>query len=101
MSQASICLRLEPQNGSRIEEYRVSDGRVEVRRVGSYDAYDPPENTWQGLTPQQLRTHVERNTAVAQWLKRRLGWRRLLQACVAQEPPPWRDAENGLDQEAA
>jgi hypothetical protein len=31
---------------------------------------------------------------VAQWLERRLGWRRLLLACVGQEPSMWKVVEN-------
>ncbi len=46
------------------------------------------------LTPEQLSIHVERNTVVAQWLERRLGWRRLLQACVDQGPSMGEVAEN-------
>jgi hypothetical protein len=53
------------------------------------------------LTPQQLSTHVERNTVVAQWLERRLGWRRLLQACVSQEPHDWTTPEDFVDKHAA
>ena len=87
MSLGSMRLRLESGDGSSAKEYRIEDGNVEVRRrrTGSI---------WWRLTPQQLRIHVERNTVVAQWLERRLGWRRLLQACVGQEPSMWKVAEN-------
>jgi hypothetical protein len=36
------------------------------------------------LTPEQLCIHVRRNTAVARWVERTLGWRPLLRACVGQ-----------------
>jgi hypothetical protein len=95
MSSGSMRLRLESGDGSSAKEYRIEDGNVEVRPV------DPkggsPRRTgsdWWRLTPEQLSIHVERNTVVAQWLERRLGWRRLLQACVGQEPSMWKVAEN-------
>jgi len=80
-------LILESGDGSPVREYRVEDGNVEVRTL------DPDGGSvrgiaggWSRLTPEQLRIHVERNTVVALWLERRLGWRRLVQACVDQEP---------------
>jgi len=95
MELGSMRLRLESSDNSPVEEFRIEDGSVEVRmldpegvtvrRVGSI---------WRRLTPEQLSIHVERNTVVAQWLQRRLGWRRLLQACVAQEPSRWEAAED-------
>src|SRR5579863_324317 len=88
----NVCLRLEPHNGAQIEEYRIDAGRVEVRSRAPHNDYESPGSGWRRLTAQQLRTHVERNTAVAQWLKRRLGWRRLLQACVRQDSPDWLSA---------
>jgi len=87
MKSGNMQLRLETGDGSPAREYRIEDGTVEVRmldpegvsvrRVGS---------AWRRLTPEQLSIHVERNTVVSQWLEHRLGWRRLLQACVNQEP---------------
>ena len=86
MALRSMRLLLESGDGSPAKEYRIEDGNVEVR------AFDQDggsvRNTgsgWWRLTPEQLRIHVERSTVVAQWLERRLGWRRLLQACVDQE----------------
>ena len=77
------------------KEYRIEDGNVEGRTL------DPeggsPRHTgsvWWRLTPEQLSIHLECNTVVAQWLERRLGWRRLLQACVGQEASMWKVAEN-------
>ena len=70
-------LHLGPGEVSPAQEYRIRDGSVEVRDV------DPDRTAdWQRLTPRQLSRHVESNTVVAQWLEHRLGWRRLLQACV-------------------
>ena len=79
-------LRLEPRDGSPVKEYRIENGIVEVRTLDQNDWTDSQaESDWQRLTPDQLAVHVERNTVVAQWLQRRLGWRRLLCACL-QEP---------------
>lgn len=79
MAITPMCLRLESQDG-RAEEFRIRNGIVEVRTLeGNSDG----EREWQRVTPEQLTDHVNRNTAVAQWLMRRLGWRRLLRACIA------------------
>jgi hypothetical protein len=101
MAPTNIRLRLEAQSGSDIEEYRVYHGRVEVRSGRSVGPDELSETGWGQLTPQQLRTHVERNTVVAQWLERRLGWRPLLQACVSHEPLGWRTVPDRVEQDAA
>jgi len=95
MSLGNMRLRLESVNGSPAKEYRIEQGNVEVRTL------DPEGGSvrrggsvWWRLTPEQLSIHVERDTVVAQWLERRLGWRRLLQACVGQELSVWKVAEN-------
>jgi hypothetical protein len=87
MSSESKRLRLEPGNGSPIKEYRIENGIVEARTLDPNGQPDPQTGgDWEQLTPDQLAVHVERNTVVAQWLQRRLGWRRLLWACMSQEP---------------
>jgi hypothetical protein len=101
MAPTAMRLRLEAQNGSDIEEYRVDHGRVEVRSGRSVGPDELCETYWRPLTPQQLRTHVERNTVVAQWLERRLGWRPLLRACVNHEPLAWRTVPDRVEQDAA
>jgi len=65
------------------KEYRVNQGRVEARAL---DCVSELENPWRQLSPEQLSSHVRRNTAVATWLEQILGWRRLLRACVGEEP---------------
>jgi len=70
-------LRLEAPDGSVTSEYHLCHGIVEVRR--------PPESTWQQLTAQQLNDHVMRSSIVSQWLQARIGWRRLLRMCVAED----------------
>jgi hypothetical protein len=93
MAQHSVRLRLDAADGSATKEYRVDEGRVEVRSWQPHRGFDAPASSWHRVTPEQLSTHVERNTVVAQWLERRLGWRRLLLACASQEPSDWRPAE--------
>jgi hypothetical protein len=88
-------LRLESGEDSPAKEYRIEDGKVEVRTLDpDGGSVRRTGSVWWQLTPEQLSIHVERNTVVAQWLERRLGWRRLLQACVGQEPTMWKAAEN-------
>lgn len=83
MSRGSTQLRLESRNGSPTKEYRIEGGNVEVRML---DCESYHVRMWSQLTPEQLSIHVKRNTVIARWLERRLGWRRLLQACVGEEP---------------
>ena len=77
-----MSLRLEAADGTAIEEYRIDRGTVEVRRLS--DLTDDAAG-WRRLTPAQLKDHVNRKTLLAQWLERRLGWRRLLRACLDEE----------------
>jgi hypothetical protein len=83
MSSGSMHLRLEGRNGSPAKEYRIERGSVEVR---TFDRESDHMRIWSRLTPEQLSSHVKRHTVVARWLERRLGWRRLLRACVGLEP---------------
>ncbi len=91
MSLGRMRLILEARNDSPAKEYRIEDENVEFRVLdcGSEDG-----RVWWRLTPEPLSHHVRRNTVVARWLERRLGWRRLLQACVGQEPSMWTIAED-------
>jgi hypothetical protein len=86
MVLGSMRLLLESGDGSPAQEYRIEDGNVEVRTLDQEGgSVRSTGSVWWRLTPEQLSIHVERNTVVAQWLERRIGWRRLLQACVDQE----------------
>jgi len=82
MSLMPMSLRLEAADGSAIEEYRIDQGAVEVRRLSDFGDLGAG---WRRLTSVQLRDHVNRKTLLAQWLERRLGWRRLLRACLDEE----------------
>jgi hypothetical protein len=101
MSVGSMRLRLEPEGGTAGREYRIHNGKVEVRNLHPRADHDSPESAWQRLTPEQLSIQVERNTVVAQWLERRLGWRRLLLACSNREAGDWRTADDDANRQAA
>ncbi len=81
MPSGSSTLRLEALTGDPMLEYRIKNGRIEVRKLQPKYSHDSqPE--WQPMTPEQLRMHVECKSVVAEWLQHRLGWRRLLRACL-------------------
>jgi hypothetical protein len=95
MLLGSMRFRLESGDGSPAKEYRIEDENVEVRALDPEGGSDRRTGSvWWRLTPEQLSIHFKRNTVVAQWLERRLGWRRLLQACVGREPSIWKVAAN-------
>ena len=84
-----MTLRLEATDGAGVEEYRIFEDAVEVRKLRSGEEQDDPElsagqlsDEWRRLSHTDLTDHVKGNTVVAQWLKHRLGWRRLLRACT-------------------
>ena len=81
MAIIPMCLRLEAPDRSAGEEYRIHEGQVQVRSLQQ----PLVDDGWYRLTADQVADHVKRNTVVAQWLQRRLGWPRLLQACVAEQ----------------
>ena len=81
MATLPMSLRVDSGDGSSVEEYRIYEGIVEVRR--QQDSRDPESgDNRHRLTHSELAAHVRDNTVVAQWLKHRIGWRRLLRACT-------------------
>ena len=76
----SNTLRIDLPNASSVIEYRIRDDFVETRTRPA-EQTDGTENEWQRLTPQQIDYHITRSTIVAYWLRRRIGIRRLIQAC--------------------
>ncbi len=64
-----------------IKEYRISHEKIEARILDGGQ-----ESDWRVVSSEQLSSHVKSNTAVARWLERNLGWRRLLRACVGLDP---------------
>ena len=87
MAYDNVRLRLESPNDSAAREYRVNNGIVETRR--QTESRFAAEISWHRLTPQQLSDHVKRSDVVSKWLEYRIGWRRLLNMCVAEETHDW------------
>ena len=99
MTLLPMNLRIEGKSGG--EEYRICDDRVEVRKL-RYGRDLDRHDSWQRLSHADLATHVRDNTVVAQWLRQRLGWRRLLRACISPESlEECGIPENTLDRYAA
>jgi hypothetical protein len=72
-------LRIDPNNGSPVLEYRIEHGFVERRTL----ATDAPEKIaaqgqWQRFTPDQLAALIIASSVFAQWLYYRLGTRAVL-----------------------
>ena len=94
-------LRLEAADRSCVEEYRIREGAIEVRKL-QRSAENQSDDTWQQLTHTQLAEHVKDETVVAKWLRHRIGWQRLLRACInPQTLAEFGIAENTLDRYAA
>jgi hypothetical protein len=77
-------LRLEIASGT--EEYRIWEDGVEVRTLRSRNEqlFDERQSTygWRRLNHDDLSRHVKDNTVVAQWLRHRIGWQRVVQLCA-------------------
>ena len=75
-------LRIDRDDGSAVADYRIEDDRVESRTLHtSTDGSSDTEKQWQRLTPEQLSSHIMRDTVVARWLRRRMGVHPLIRAC--------------------
>ena len=75
-------LRIDPGHGSPVVDYRIENGHVESRTLESVAERNAAvEKAWQPLTPEQLSSHVMRDTIVARWLSRRMGILPLIRAC--------------------
>lgn len=95
-------LRIDPGDGCPAVEYRIEDDRVESRVLdGATERSGGIEAPWQRLTPEQLRSHVMADTAVARWLCRRMGVHRLIRACNQDSPFADSDVQERRDRTAA
>jgi len=75
-------LRIDRNDGSPVEEYRVENGRVEHRTLlAAAERSATVDDPWQRLTRDQLAAHVMANTVVAHWLSRKFGLHALIRAC--------------------
>jgi len=66
-------LRIDPNDGSPVVDYRIEDDRLECR-ILTFGAQGTAAIEWE-LTPEQLTSHVLASTVVAYWLSRRFGVR--------------------------
>ncbi len=68
-------LRIEPPDTTIFNEYRLHQGRLEVRtRDKASRDYPHDDSPWRPLTEDELNSHVALNTLVAQWMSSKL-WR--------------------------
>ena len=75
-------LRIDRDDGSAVADYRIEDDRVESRTLHTApEGSTNTEKQWQRLTPEQLSSHIMRDTVVARWLRRRMGVHPLIRAC--------------------
>jgi hypothetical protein len=66
-------LRIESVNGSPVNDYRIRDGRVEVRMLDpSGREYAGPESRWRMLDANEIQLHYALGTIVSKWMERRL-----------------------------
>lgn len=99
MGLTPIHFRLELSNG-KSEEYRIRDGKIETRCRQNESSEE--DHDWRELTPEQVTDLVDRNSPVAQWLNRRMGWKKLLRACLPEQTLQCFDAlDNSEDRRAA
>lgn len=75
-------LRIDPNDGAPVVEYRIENGGVERRTVATPTGDGiASEERWEQLTPTQIASHIIANTAVAYWLYRRMGAQSLFEIC--------------------
>lgn len=68
-------LRIEPPDTTIFNEYRLRQGRLEMRtRDRSNRNYPSGWSPWRPLTDGELNSHIALNTLVAQWMSSKL-WR--------------------------
>jgi len=69
----SMRLRIEPVDGSTINDYRIEGGRLEVRTLDSSGQPSLGANSdWRPLDPTDIELHRALDTIVAKWLEVRL-----------------------------
>ena len=67
-------LRIESANGSPINDYRISNGCVQVRALDpSGHSYAGWTSRWRTLDDRDIRLHHALGTVVSTWLHVRLG----------------------------
>ena len=67
-------LRIESVDGSPINDYRIRDGRIEVRVLDPTGrAHPSPLGCWRLLGEDDIQLHHALGTVVSKWLQQRLG----------------------------
>jgi hypothetical protein len=74
-----------PESMSHLPVSECSTTNPETVEVSGLNSGTDRESVWWELSPEELSSHVRRNTWLAQWLERNFGWRRLLRACAGME----------------
>src|SRR5260370_40835012 len=77
-------LRVDPGDGSPVEDYRIENGHVEMRVLDF--GLNSDRRQWRRLTREQLISHVMSNTRLAQCLQRRMGAHLVIRACARPAP---------------
>lgn len=73
-AQNGVRLRFEFVNGSPVNDYRICDGRVEVRLLdASGRPYPGTTSDWRVLNRNEIQLHHDLRTVVSEWLRVRLG----------------------------
>jgi hypothetical protein len=74
MASSQMQLRIESVSGSPINDYRIKDGRVEVRSLApSGSAYAGEKSAWRTLDDSDIQLHHALRTVVWEWLRVRMG----------------------------
>lgn len=75
-------LRIDPNDGSPVVEYRIENGRVARRTVAACTGDGvASEERWEQLTPTQVASDIMANSTVAYWLYCRLDAQSIFQVC--------------------
>jgi len=101
LRMSSNKLRIDPNDGSPVVEYRVENGCLERRIIGaSAELSAALDGQWQRLTREQLASHVSANRVVAHWLSRRFGIHALVRVCSKSSSSPTPPHLQQLEQES-
>ena len=73
MPASQMHLRIESISGSPINDYRITEGRVEVRSLAPSGSAYPGENSaWRVLDERDIQLHRALRTVVSEWLRVRM-----------------------------
>ncbi len=62
-------LRIESQNGTVVNDYRLHDGKLQFRPINTDGSLLPGEgSSWRDLAAEDIAKHTALQTVVAEWL---------------------------------